>query len=530
MLCCNGRDRADAHAETRLTSREHPAKNAKQRIRTTVKDRTEYGIGAEGKDLDWNLIPWDFIENSIRKLRQRIFRATREQKWNKVRSLMKLMLRSFFNLLTSVRRVTQQNKGKKTAGVDNEVALTAKRRMALVKSMGKYTIWKAKPTRRIYIPKPGKPGQKRPLSIPTVRNRVAQAMVKNAMEPCWEAQFESNSYGFRPGRSIHDAIAHCWIAFNGSKQRVWILDADLKSAFDQISHKHIMEVLAQMPGRELVKQWLEAGYVESEIFYATECGAPQGGVISPLILNVALHGLQQQLGKAIGYIRYADDLLLYARTRREIEELQLVVNDWLQKRGLALHPEKTRIVHINNGFNFLGFSVKRYGGKCLIKPQKDKVLSFLSNLRLWLNKHKQAVAENVIRHFNPILRGWSNNYRHVVSKQVFSYVSCQVWKMLWKWCLRRHPKKGRDWVRRKYFTSHRNVAWTFHAQHGDRIFYLYNVALVPIERHVKVKETASPDDPALRDYWQKRRAPSSRRKEGTRKAPPPQVESDARAV
>jgi len=272
-----------------------------------VKDETEYGIGAEGQALIWNFIPWNFIEKSIRKLRQRIFRATREQKWNKVRSLMKLMLRSYFNLLVSVRRVTQRNKGKKTAGVDRELALTPQSRMRLVRTMGRHTLWKAKPTRRVYIPKPGKPGQERPLGIPTIRNRVAQAIVKNALEPCWEARFEPNSYGFRPGRSIHDAIEQCWILFAGHRRRPWILDADLKSAFDKINHEYTLNAIGQVPGRELIKQWLQAGYVESEIFHATECGVPQGGVISPTLLNVALHGLEQHLGRTYGYIRYADD-------------------------------------------------------------------------------------------------------------------------------------------------------------------------------------------------------------------------------
>jgi RNA-directed DNA polymerase len=245
-------------------------------------------------------MPWDFIEKSIRKLRRRIFRATKEQKWNQVRSLMKLMLRSYFNLLSSVRRVAQKNKGKTTAGVDNEVALSSAKRMQLVRTMGKYSVWKAKPTRRVYIPKPGKPGQQRPLGIPTIRNRVAQAMVKNALEPSWEARFEPNSFGFRPGRSIHDAIEQSWKYLKGNTRRPWVLDADIRSAFDEISHSYILEAIGPVPGRELIKQWLAAGYVEAEILHATERGVPQGGVITTPTL------LQNSPGPGFGKSKFTD--------------------------------------------------------------------------------------------------------------------------------------------------------------------------------------------------------------------------------
>jgi len=388
--------------------------------------------------------------------------------------------------------------------------------MALVRSMGKYTLWKTKPARRVYIPKPGKPGQERPLGIPTTRDRVAQAIVKNALEPCWEAQFESNTYGFRPGRSIHDAIQHCWLFLKGNTRRPWILDADLKSAFDRISHEHILTAIGPLPGRELIKSWLKAGYVEAEFFHETESGTPQGGVISPCLLNVALHGLQRELGPAYGCIVYADDLIVCASSRDEIEAAQMTIEEWLLPRGLTLNPEKTKIVHINDGFNFLGFSIKRYQGKCLVKPQKEKVLAFLAKLRKWLNEHKQAKVENVIRHLNPILRGWSNNYRHVVSKEVFGFVSNQIWKMLWQWCTRRHPEKGKRWVASKYFGLQGTVKWRFQARSGKDILYLFDVSAVPIERHVKVKGTASPDDPALQEYWktraERRKARLQRRK------------------
>jgi RNA-directed DNA polymerase len=477
-----------------------------------VKDRTEYGIGAEGQTLDWDLIAWGSIEESIRKLRRRIFRATCEQAWNQVRSLMKLMLRSRNNLLLAVRRVTQENQGRKTAGVDNRTALSSPAREALVRDMSAHAPWKAKPTRRIYIPKAGKPGQLRPLSIPTIANRVAQAIVKNALEPSWEARFEPNSYGFRPGRSVHDAIEHCWILLNSNSKRPWVLDADIKSAFDQISHEYILETIGPVPGHEFIKESLKAGYVEAEIFHATESGTPQGGIVSPVMLNIALNGLQQKLGsKKIGYVRYADDLICTARTRKEIKAVVPVIQDWLSKRGLALHPEKTRIVHVDDGFNFLGFFIKRYGGKCLIKPQKEKVLAFLKSIRRWLNKHRYATAEMVIQHLNPILRGWTNYYKHMVSGQVFSYVKDRIFRMLWSWCLYRHAKdqKGKRWILRKYFGIYGKPAWTFQSKWRSKdgteySIFLFDPESVRIERYVKVKGAASPDDPKLLAYWRER--------------------------
>jgi RNA-directed DNA polymerase len=421
---------------------------------------------------------------------------------------MKLMLRSYFNLLLSVRRVTQENQGKNTAGTDDRLALTPKSRMTLIRGMVKQTPWKVRPARRVYIPKAGKPGQARPLGIPTIENRVAQAVVKNALEPSWEARFETNSYGFRPGRSTHDAIAQCWNILRGTTRRPWILDADIKGAFDEIDHRFILQALGPVPGRELIKQWLKAGYVESDVLHATESGTPQGGIISPLLLNVALHGLQQRLGAKYGFVRYADDFVVTASSREQIERIVPLIEEWLAERGLALHPEKTRIVHIDDGFNFLGFSLRRYRGKCLIKPQKDKVLVFLRSIRQWLSNHRQMPVDGVIRHLNPILRGWSNYYKHVVSKQVFSFVSHRLWQMLWHWCLRRHPNKGTHWVRRNYFGTS-GTAWNFQARcrnaNGENYTVsLFSMASIPIERHVKVRGTASPDDPGLRAYWLQR--------------------------
>lgn len=239
-------------------------------------------IGPEGQLDDWYAINWQAVKKRVRNLRRRIFRASQNGQWNQVRSLMKLMLRSFSNLLLSVRKISQENKGKGTPGIDRQTALTPKARVRLVHDMLNHQAWKVRPAKRVYIPKAD--GKKRPLGILTVKNRVAQTIVKNALEPSWEARFESHSYGFRPGRSCHDAIEQCWRRLNRRSKDRWVLDADIKSAFDTISHDFILSAIGSIPGKELIRQWLNAGYVEAEIFHATTGGVQQGGVVVPVIV------------------------------------------------------------------------------------------------------------------------------------------------------------------------------------------------------------------------------------------------------
>jgi RNA-directed DNA polymerase len=367
-----------------------------------VKDRIGNDIGTKEFAATWADIQWKPVYRKVKNLRQRIYRATQEQKWNKVRSLMKLMLRSYSNLLVAVRRATQENRGKKTAGVDGQLVLTAAGKLRLARGMMQHKLWQAKPVRRVYIHKAG--GQQRPLGIPTIKNRVAQAVVKNALEPSWEARFEPSSYGFRPGRSAQDALAHCWIRLRRGRDR-WVLDADIKSAFDNISHDYLLKAIGPVPGRELVKQWLKAGYVENEVFHTTKSGTPQGGVISPLLANIALDGLEKLCRGRFGFIRYADDFVITSKRQEDLEKVKPEIQDWLKQRGLVLNDLKIRIVSIEDGFNFLGFNVRHYHGKCLVKPEKAKVLNFLRDIRLWLKSQKQATAENVVRYLNPVLRG-----------------------------------------------------------------------------------------------------------------------------
>jgi len=499
-----------------------------------VKDRFGNEIGTDALPDKWADLNWKAATKVVRNLRQRIYRATQRNEWNKVRSLTSLMLKSKSNLLLAVRRVTQTNQGKKTAGVDNQLALNPQMRIQLIHEIVKLNPWKAKPAQRIYIPKAN--GKKRPLGIPTLKDRVMQAVVKNALEPSWEARFEANSYGFRPGRSSHDAIeqVHARLRKGGDE---WVLDADIKGAFDHISHEYILNALGEIPSKELIKQWLKAGYVEANKFNPRSTGTPQGGIVSPLLANIALDGLETELlsnhrqvkkskskeykGKTyytnryypkFGYIRYADDFLVTAETKEDLEAILPEIKEWLKKRGLELNAEKTNIVNKRDGFNFLGFTIRSYSdGTTLCKPQKDKMIAKLREIRGWLKRHKTVKPEEVIKHLNPILRGWANYYRHCSSQEIFATFNHRIVQMLWQWCKRRHHRKHLKWVKNKYFTVLGNDHWTFFADTKDRTgkrkrLYLKDVSDIPILRHTKVEGTASPDDPTKVDYWKKRQS------------------------
>jgi RNA-directed DNA polymerase len=479
--------------------------------------------GPEDVPLDWHAVDWRACEENVRRLRQRIFTASKAGDLERVRRLQKLMLRSRSNTLVSVRRVTERNAGRLTAGVDGEVVLTPEAKAKLAERVQQNVEpFKAMPVRRVYIPKKGKSSKRRPLGIPVVVDRVHQARVVNALEPEWEARFEPKSYGFRPGRGCHDAIQAIYqVAKGPNPRRRWILDADLAGAFDRIAHDHILAMLGTFPARGMIAQWLRAGVVENGRLHRTEEGTPQGGVVSPVLLNVALHGMEMAAGvryttgKYAGVvmagcptvIRYADDLVALCHSRQEAIEVKARLAAWLAPRGLAFNEDKTRVVTLDEGFDFLGFNVRRYHGKLLIKPSKAAVRRIRKRLAAELRSLRGANAQAVIKRLNPIIRGWAAFYRTQVSSETFGKLDHYLWKLTYKWATFSHENKSASWVFARYFAKFnksRQDRWVF----GDRNSgaYMHRFAWTHIVRHEIVKSGASPDDPALGDYWARRRS------------------------
>ena len=481
--------------------------------------------------LDWDAIDWRVHEQHVVRLRRRIFKATREQDWATARSLQKMMLRSWSNTLLSVRQVTQRNAGRRTAGIDGEVAMSSPARAKMVVQVHhSRSSWDPLPVRRVHIPKAN--GKQRPLGIPVIMDRCHQARVRHALEPEWEARFEPRSYGFRPGRSCADAIGALYATLCGKSRRVWILDADLSAAFDRINHQRLVTALGSFPAREMIERWLAAGVIEKGTFTPTEEGSPQGGVISPLLMNVALHGLEEAAG--VRYvttgpragatrrdspvlIRYADDMVACCHSRQQAEQVKARLAEWLEPRGLVFNEDKTRVVGLEEGFDFLGFNLRRYQrrngpGKLLIKPSAEAVRRIRKRLSDEARKLRGSNARAVIARLNPIIRGWAAYYRGVVSSKIFHTLDAHMWWLVYRWARHRHSNKSKKWVASRYFGKFnrtRNDRWVFGDRDGatvrGQIPYLVKFSWTSIVRHQMVAGGASPDDPELVDYWATRR-------------------------
>ena len=465
----------------------------------------------------WHAINWRKAHRIVQRLQARIVKATQEGRWNKVKALQRLLTRSFSGKALAVKRVTE-NQGKRTPGVDGAIWNTPAKKASAIQSLHQRG-YRPLPLRRLYIAK--KNGKKRPLGIPAMLDRAQQALHLLALDPVAETLADPNSYGFRKQRSVADAIEHCHqvLSLHGGAQ--WILEGDIRSCFDAISHEWL---LAHIPmDKVILRKWLKAGFMEQAVLYPTEAGTPQGGICSPVLANLALDGLERKLRERypkatarsrkaqVNLARFADDFVITGRTKALLEqEVRPLVEQFLRERGLELSAEKTRITHIEEGFDFLGQHVRKYhDGKVLIKPSRAAVAALLTKVRTIIKANKQATPGYLISILNPVIRGWANYHRHVASKQTFRAVDNAIFLTLWHWAKRRHPKKAKRWVKDKYFYAIGERTWVFCGERTGpdgqpRQVQLRFAARVPRERHSKIKGAANPYDPAWEIYFEQR--------------------------
>jgi RNA-directed DNA polymerase len=470
----------------------------------------------------WKLpegLSWQTVKLKVKRLQVRIAKAAKQRRYRLMRSLQWLLAHSYLAKLLAIRRVTS-NKGKNTPGVDGVVWKTSRQKMNAVKLLYRRG-YQALPLRRVYIPK--KSGKLRPLGIPTMRDRAMQALYAFTLLPIAETYGDHNSYGFRQGRSCADALRHCFDRFSREDSSPWVLEADIASCFDEISHKWLLENIPV--DKKMLKQWLSAGFLDKGELYPTLKGTPQGGIISPVLMNMTLDGLEQTAKKSVPIffkgtphrtgvmvIRYADDFIISAKTRELLVDNVLpALKSFLSQRGLALSEEKTNITHITEGFDFLGQNVRKFSnGKVFNMPARKAIQGLMSAARQILEA--QCVLDNwsMIRRLNQLIRGWCNYHRHACSKCTFDRFDSWLHFEIRRWLHRRHPNKGRLWLKKNYFRPYRRIRWSFFAlkKHADgkkEYRDLIKAAWTPIVRHIKIRGEANPYDPAWNDYFQSRK-------------------------
>jgi len=478
---------------------------------------------------EWNQIPWRKLEKQVFKLQTRIYRASQRGDVRTVRRLQRLLMKSWSAKCLAVRRITQDNQGKKTAGVDGVKSLNPSQRLKLIAQLK--LEGRAQPVRRILIPKPGQPDEFRPLGIPTIYDRACQALVKSALEPEWEAKFESHSYGFRPGRSCHDAIGQIFLAIRLKPK--YVLDADIAQCFDQINQETLLAKLNTSPTlRRQIRAWLKSGVMQGNQLFPTDKGTPQGGAASPLLANVALHGMEHHLKAAFPQkrgapvlIRYCDDFVILHEDLAVIEHCQQLISDWLKDRGLELKPSKTSITHTlvphqgKVGFDFLGFHVQQYpvgkhstgkrsngqplGFKTIITPSHSALKRHTVATGKTIHTHKGVAQIGLITRLRPIIIGWCNYYCHVVCKRAFQKLDHILFQQLRAWGKHRHSNQSKRWRRRRYWRFVGGTRWRFAVNHNGQEITLPLHGETPCRSHVKVQSHRSPFDGDW-CYWSQR--------------------------
>jgi len=471
----------------------------------------------------WESIDWNKCKCRVRKLQARIVKAQKEKRYGKVKSLQRILVTSFDAKALAVKRVTS-NKGKRTAGVDKVKWTASETKFKAILSL-KRKGYKPKPLKRVYIDKSN--GKKRPLGIPTMHDRAMQALYLMALEPVTETKADGNSYGFRRKRSTADAIdaLHRLLSKECSPQ--WILEGDIKGCFDHISHQWLINNV--QIDKKILAKWLTSGVIFNKILTPTKEGTPQGGIISPTLANATLDGMEKlvkekyrnifvEKGKVycpkVNLIRYADDFVVTAENRETLEDIKILLTDFLAQRGLTLSEEKTLITHISVGFDFLGFNIRKYNGKLLIKPSDKSQKKITEKLHEAIFSNKSASQGRVIEILNPVIIGWGNYFRHAVSKKVFAKIDHILVGQLKRWAFRRHHnRKSKGWVLEKYFKSENNRKWvfqdTFKRNNTKQVFTLKKLADIPIIRHVKIRKEANPFDPEWDRYFERRRRKTS---------------------
>jgi len=468
--------------------------------------RTAGAAPAPGKA--WNATDWRKVKAQVRRLQMRIAKAVREGKRNKAKALQWLLTHSFYAKLLAALRVST-GRGAKTPGTDGEIWNTPARKMKGALSLRRRGC-KASPLRRIEIPK--KNGRKRPLGIPTMRDRAMQALYLLALEPAAETTADSNSYGFRPYRACRDAVGQCFCALGKSYSPKWILEADIKACFDGISHEWLMSSIPA--DKRMLRQWLECGFVQKGKLFPTRAGTPQGGVISPVLANMTLDGLEQAVRKScpsrrkVNFVRYADDFIVTADCRELLEENVIpAINEFLEPRGLLLSEEKTKIVRIEQGFDFLGQNLRKYRNKLITKPSKENAKSFSEKVRKQIKLCHGWKCEDMIRKLNPMIRGWSNCHKNIQAAETFSRADTVIFQSLWRWCKRRHPNKNAGWIKNRYF-NHPKGLFSCKVGKGKskgKIITLLRASQTKLVRYIKVRGKSNPYDKTQEGYFKMRR-------------------------